>query len=73
MNFKDLKIQYPSDTDNIEQARQETYQEIIDIICQYYGLQLNITDPLSTDNHSIAYYLYDFLSVIIKIYCTIFY
>ena len=60
MNFKDLKIQYPSDTDNIEQARQETYQEIIDIICQYYGLQLNITDPLSTDNHSIAYYLYDF-------------
>ena len=35
MNFKDLKIQYPSDGDNIEQARQETYQEIIEI-----GLQI---------------------------------
>ena len=24
------------------------------------GLQLNITEPLSVNNHSIAYYLYDF-------------
>lgn len=57
-NFKDLKNQYPSDVDNIEQARQETYEEIISIICQSYNLQY-IPNP-DNDMYMVTYHLYDF-------------
>lgn len=57
INFKDLMNQYPSDVDNIKQARDETYQEIISIICQSYNLQYIPQD--TNDYYKIAFHLYD--------------
>lgn len=58
INFKDLMTQYPSDVDNIKQARQETYEEIVSIICQHY--KLNYIPNPDNDMYSVAYWLYDF-------------
>lgn len=58
LNFKDLVSTYPSDAENIMQVRYETYQNIINIICNAFNLQYNGNDP---DRFSLAYNLYDFL------------
>lgn len=58
-NFKQIKDYYNRDSDQIEQVRQDTYFEIIDIICKEYGLQFNASPDI--DLYSAALYLYDFL------------
>lgn len=59
-NFKLLKQNYPSDVENIEQTRFETYSNIIDIICNEYNLEY-IGDNITTIDslYSVAYYMYD--------------
>lgn len=61
-NFKDLIATYPTDIKNINTVRTETYKEIIEMICAYYGITY-ILPPVdeSTDYYVLAYYLYDFL------------
>ena len=58
MNFKDMLNRFPNDADNTMSVRHETYQTIINKICDTYGLQYVGNDP---DLFSIAYNLYDFL------------
>ena len=58
MNFKDMLNRFPNDADNTISVRHETYQTIINKICDTYGLQYVGNDP---DLFSIAYNLYDFL------------
>ena len=41
------------------EVRERTYQEIINVICQYYNLTYNPDDNINT--YSVAYYLYDLL------------
>jgi hypothetical protein len=57
-NFKELYNVYPSDIDNINQCRLESYMSIIDIICKKYNLRFIQPDDL--DLYTIAYFLYDF-------------
>lgn len=57
MNFKDLIVQYPSDVDNIKQARDEVYSDIIENICHAYNLQY-INNP-NNDIYQVAFNLYD--------------
>lgn len=62
--FKDLQVKYPSDAQNVERVRLETYREIVDFICKYYGIQYAlpaIDQAPSVDYYVVAYYLYDFL------------
>ena len=56
LNFKDLLQNYPSDQDNILQARAETYNEIIRFICQAFNLYLIPNDDL--DPYMVALNLY---------------
>lgn len=57
-NFKAIMDQYGAEGSiKIQEVRQETYREIIDIICEAYGLNFTITD---VDIYSAAYTLYDF-------------
>jgi hypothetical protein len=70
-NFKDLLIRFPSDKDNIEVVRQETYKEIINILCREYNLQFN--DDQSLDYYSLAFYLYDLLCANYNRYITLFF
>lgn len=63
INFKSLLTQYPNDTENIMQARQETYNEIITNICNAFKLQFNAGDESDSgygvDRYNAAFYLYD--------------
>lgn len=61
-HFKQLKLIYysPEDIENIEYVRNETYREIIKILCDSYNLEFN-TDIDIQDLYSSAFYLYDFL------------
>ena len=57
-NFKAIMDQYGAEgSTKIQEVRQETYREIIDIICESYGLNFTISD---VDIYSAAYTLYDF-------------
>ena len=57
-NFKAIMDQYGAEgSTKIQEVRQETYREIIDIICESYGLNFTISD---VDMYSAAYALYDF-------------
>lgn len=56
--FKQMKIDYPADLDDIEQKRTEAYSQIIETICQSHGLGYN---GVGIDLYSPAFYLYDFL------------
>ena len=58
LNFKDLASRYPSDADNIEQVRYETYLKVIDIICKSFNLEYVGNNP---NVFNVAFYLYDFL------------
>lgn len=70
-NFKDLQARYPSDAQNIAYVRQETYKEIINILCKEYSLQFN--DNGETDYFTLALYLYDFLVANFNRYLTLFF
>lgn len=75
-NFKDLAATYPSDIKNIETVRTETYREIVDMICAYYGIQYAlppIEESPTVDYYTVAYYLYDFLVYGFFIYISKFY
>ena len=41
------------------EVREQTYQQVIDIICEYFNLSYTPNDD--TDIYAIAYYLYDLL------------
>lgn len=63
-NFKDLMATYPTDIKNIEIVRRETYKEIVDMICAYYGIEYTLPsedDSPNLDYYTVAYCLYDFL------------
>lgn len=57
--FKLSLDNFTSYSDTIEQTRNDTYTQIINIICRYYNLEFNEIDQ--RDVYSAAYYLYDFL------------
>ena len=57
-NFKAIMDQYGAEGSvKIQEVRQETYREIIDIICQAFNLNFTVAD---IDIYSAAYNLYDF-------------
>ena len=57
-NFKAIVAQY-GNIEDVNRVRNETYMQIIDIICKEFGLNFTIDD--SIDLYSAAYHLYDFL------------
>lgn len=57
-NFKRCMAVYPGDIKNIEQIREETYEEIVDIIAKAYGFSVNFIEGI--DMYWYAYQLYDF-------------
>lgn len=56
--FKLLYTAYPTDQDNINDTRYETYKSIINIICNRFGITFNETEY--TDMYTVAYLIYDF-------------
>ena len=57
-NFKELYANFPSDLDNINQCRIETYMTIIDFICKKFDLRFIQQD--SVDLYTLALNMYDF-------------
>lgn len=59
-NFKAIRSQYgPESQEEIMRVRNETYEEIINIICTEFNFNFTIDD--SIDMYSAAYHLYDFV------------
>ena len=56
--FKVLINIYPSDIENIQLTRNDSYHNIMNIICSKYGLRKTETE--NTDIYTLAFYLYDF-------------
>lgn len=69
--FKELYNIYPTDIDNINQLRVETYQTIINYICNKFNLRFVQTDAI--DLYTIASILYDFFVSKLNIYLVQFY
>lgn len=69
--FKELYDIYPSDINNINEMRIQTYQNIINHICQRYALRFIQTDHI--DLFTIADILYDFFISKLNIYMVQFY
>lgn len=69
--FKELYSIYPTDIDNINQLRVETYQTIIRFICEKFNLRFIQTDAI--DLYTIAFFLYDFFVAKLNIYMVQFY
>lgn len=59
--FNNLKEVYPMDHDNILAVRQQTYEEIIDILCSEYNLAKGDCYDDIIDKYTLAYYMYDLL------------
>ena len=59
-NFINLleNIENPSSREQILEVRNETYSEIIDIICNYYNIQYRPAED--TDIYSAAFWIYNF-------------
>lgn len=57
-NFKELYANFPSDLDNINQCRIETYTTIIDFICKKFDLRFVQQDDV--DLYTLAFHMYDF-------------
>lgn len=57
-NFKRCMAVYPADINNIKEVREETYEEIVDIIAKAYGFTVNFIEGI--DMYWYAYQLYDF-------------
>lgn len=57
--FKQLTDGFSSNADAICETRKRVYMNIINVICDFYGLTFNDNDE--TDYYSAAYWLYDFL------------
>lgn len=58
-NFKMIEQNYQSDIAQIRYVKNQTYNEIIDIICNEYKLQFNAVED-ENNFYSAAYYLYEF-------------
>lgn len=59
-NFKAIQNQYGSDSHSeVLRVRDETYREIIDIICKEFKLSFTVDD--SVDVYSAAFHLYDLM------------
>ena len=64
-------IEDPSKHQDILEVREQTYLEIIDIVCKYYNISFN--PPENTDIYSAAYWIYrffvsDFTNTLINFY-----
>lgn len=59
--FKQLVMQYTADLDvqQIEQTREDTYREIIELLSNKFNISIDLTNI--QDYYSVAYYLYSFL------------
>lgn len=57
-NFKAFLAQYPSDKDNILQVREDTYKEIIELICKEFKMDIRYDETV--DFFTVAKYIYDF-------------
>lgn len=71
-NFVYLQQQYPSDVANIVVVRDETYKEIINIICRNYEITCNIEDS-HIDLFTQVFYLYDFFVCNFSRYMSLFF
>lgn len=69
-NFKNLLASYPEDKDQIQNVRQQTYLEIINILCNEYHM---VFVDNGVDYFSIAQLLYDFLVANFNRYLVSFY
>lgn len=58
-NFKQLLLEYPMGQQEINEVREETYMEIIDMLCNRYNLTYNYEGQ--HDVYSSAFTLYQFL------------
>lgn len=58
-NFKQLLIGYPFGNEEIQDVRDKTYYEIIEVLCNKYDLIFN--KDIQVDTYSAAFYLYQFL------------
>lgn len=58
-NFKEMENAYPFGLEEINDVRDKTYVEIINILCRNYNIQFN--SDIDTDSYSAAYSLYKFL------------
>ena len=58
-NFIIMQQNFPDDKQNILECREETYNEIINYLCDKFNLSFNGNEQV--DLYSAAYYLYDFL------------
>lgn len=58
-NFKAMNEQFPGDSQNIKNIREQVYRDIITILTQKFNLRFNVADE-SIDLYTAAYYLYDF-------------
>lgn len=59
-NFKMMNELYPGDSQNINNIREQTYRQIIDILTAAFNLEFNTVDD-TIDLYTASYYLYDFL------------
>lgn len=59
-NFKNMNEQFPGDSQNIRNIREQVYRDIIRILTAKFNLQFNMSDE-SIDLYTAAYYLYDFV------------
>ena len=59
-NFKLMNEEFPGDSQNIRNKREEVYTTIIDMLTKRFNLEFNTVDP-NIDLYTAAYYLYDFL------------
>lgn len=60
-NFKNLKIQYPGQSEAIDATRYDVYTNIIQILCRNFNISFMSQLDENIDLYSIAYILYKFL------------
>lgn len=58
-NFKSIMATYGSDHQEIMRVRNETYKEIIDMICKEFGINFTIDDTI--DIYSAAYHIFNLM------------
>lgn len=71
--FQNLLEVYPMDHDNIYEVRDQTYDRIIEILCNEYKLSLNINQIDNVDKYTLAYWMYDMLVSNFSNYITTFF
>lgn len=59
-NFKNMNDQFPGDSQNIRNIREQVYRDIIRILTNKFNLKFNTVDD-TIDLYTAAYYLYDFV------------